>query len=320
MADYVKSFHPRLVGLTGSPDEIAAVAKAYRVYCQGRRSKSSRRLHDRSFGSHLRHGTGRCVSDALHPIGTGADELAEKLKQNSIVKRHCCRTASVVIAPRHRIAISLRSRVTCCTLESGGQSMLYHWYELGRAAFRPARAAAEPAGCCSNPLNPTHHTPIGRSAAAVRGVRARHAALRQAGVRIYAPRSWSTASSRAQRGGRREALLPSRPLQAGSRLARRGQHPRLLLVAPMSGHFATLLRGTVETFLPDHEVYVTDWQDARDVPLSAGPSISTTTSTPWSDLLLRRRRARVRRVPAVRAGAGRRALMEASATPPCRAR
>ena len=38
----------------------------------------------------------------------------------------------------------------------------------------------------------------------------------------------------------------------------------------MSGHFATLLRGTVETFLPDHEVYITDWQDARDVPLAAG--------------------------------------------------
>ena len=52
--------------------------------------------------------------------------------------------------------------------------------------------------------------------------------------------------------------------------ARAAQHPRLLLVAPMSGHFATLLRGTVETFLPDHEVYITDWQDARNVPLSAG--------------------------------------------------
>ena len=38
----------------------------------------------------------------------------------------------------------------------------------------------------------------------------------------------------------------------------------------MSGHFATLLRGTVETFLPDHEVYITDWQDARAVPPSAG--------------------------------------------------
>ena len=48
------------------------------------------------------------------------------------------------------------------------------------------------------------------------------------------------------------------------------QHPRLLLVAPMSGHFATLLRGTVETFLPEHEVYITDWQDARNVSLIAG--------------------------------------------------
>ena len=38
----------------------------------------------------------------------------------------------------------------------------------------------------------------------------------------------------------------------------------------MSGHFATLLRGTVETFLPDHEVYITDWQDARHVPIEAG--------------------------------------------------
>ena len=48
------------------------------------------------------------------------------------------------------------------------------------------------------------------------------------------------------------------------------QQPRLLLVAPMSGHFATLLRGTVEAFLPNHEVYITDWQDARYVPVSMG--------------------------------------------------
>ena len=46
--------------------------------------------------------------------------------------------------------------------------------------------------------------------------------------------------------------------------------PRVLLVAPMSGHFATLLRGTVRTMLPDHDVYITDWHNARDVPLSSG--------------------------------------------------
>src|ERR1700729_1156723 len=48
------------------------------------------------------------------------------------------------------------------------------------------------------------------------------------------------------------------------------QLPRVLLVAPMSGHFATLLRATVKTMLPDHDVYLTDWHNARDVPLTAG--------------------------------------------------
>ena len=46
--------------------------------------------------------------------------------------------------------------------------------------------------------------------------------------------------------------------------------PRILLVAPLSGHFATLLRGTVETLLPDNDVYITDWRNARDAPLTAG--------------------------------------------------
>ena len=46
--------------------------------------------------------------------------------------------------------------------------------------------------------------------------------------------------------------------------------PRLLVAAPLSGHFATLLRGTVETLLRDHDVYITDWVNARDVPLEAG--------------------------------------------------
>jgi polyhydroxyalkanoate depolymerase len=49
-----------------------------------------------------------------------------------------------------------------------------------------------------------------------------------------------------------------------------GEQPKLLVVAPMSGHFATLLRGTVRTLLADHDVYVTDWRNARDVPLRHG--------------------------------------------------
>jgi poly(3-hydroxybutyrate) depolymerase len=46
--------------------------------------------------------------------------------------------------------------------------------------------------------------------------------------------------------------------------------PKVLVVAPLSGHFSTLLRGTVETLLRDHDVYITDWTNARDVPVSAG--------------------------------------------------
>lgn len=48
------------------------------------------------------------------------------------------------------------------------------------------------------------------------------------------------------------------------------EQPRVLVVAPLSGHFATLLRNTVRTLLPDHDVYITDWHNARDVSLEAG--------------------------------------------------
>jgi polyhydroxyalkanoate depolymerase len=48
------------------------------------------------------------------------------------------------------------------------------------------------------------------------------------------------------------------------------EQPGVLLVAPLSGHFATLLRSTVKTMLPEHDVYITDWHNVRDVPVSAG--------------------------------------------------
>ena len=47
--------------------------------------------------------------------------------------------------------------------------------------------------------------------------------------------------------------------------------PKVLIFAPLSGHFATLLRDTVRTMLSHHDVTITDWKDARDVPLSEGP-------------------------------------------------
>jgi poly(3-hydroxybutyrate) depolymerase len=69
-----------------------------------------------------------------------------------------------------------------------------------------------------------------------------------------------------------EEAVASTPFATLRRFVKEGQgaQPRILLVAPMSGHFATLLRATARTLLVDHDVYVTDWHNARDVPLSAG--------------------------------------------------
>lgn len=70
---------------------------------------------------------------------------------------------------------------------------------------------------------------------------------------------------------REEAVLRL-PFGTLLRFAKDGvaDQPKMLVVAPMSGHFATLLRGTVRTLLRDHDVYITDWHNARDVPAAAG--------------------------------------------------
>jgi len=70
-----------------------------------------------------------------------------------------------------------------------------------------------------------------------------------------------------------ETIVVRKPFGQLKYFAREGAQrsdPRVLIVTPMSGHYATLLRGTVERLLPDHEVYVTDWRDAKMVPLSDG--------------------------------------------------
>ncbi len=70
----------------------------------------------------------------------------------------------------------------------------------------------------------------------------------------------------------REEIVLQMPFGQLKRFVKEGVEdaPRLLIVAPMSGHFATLLRGTVERMLPKHDVYITDWRDAKAVPLSDG--------------------------------------------------
>lgn len=69
-----------------------------------------------------------------------------------------------------------------------------------------------------------------------------------------------------------EEVVARTPFCSLLRLRRHGiaGQPRVLLIAPMSGHFATLLRGTAQTMLADHDVYITDWHNPRDIPLTAG--------------------------------------------------
>ncbi|WP_188237901.1 polyhydroxyalkanoate depolymerase [Sphingopyxis sp. LK2115] len=69
-----------------------------------------------------------------------------------------------------------------------------------------------------------------------------------------------------------EAIEARRPFGQLKHFKHKGTKnaPKLLIVAPMSGHYATLLRGTVERMLPGHDVWITDWRDARNVPLEAG--------------------------------------------------
>ena len=148
--------------------------------------------------------------------------------------------------------------------------MLYHWYELGHAAVRPARVAADSYRfLLKHPFNPITHTSMGRHAAAALEVFERT-------TRRYDKPAFGIAATMVdgERVAVQEEVVWQSPfcrlLHFRKETPARADAPRLLLVAPMSGHFATLLRGTVETFLPDHEVYITDWNDARGVPQALG--------------------------------------------------
>jgi len=150
--------------------------------------------------------------------------------------------------------------------------MLYHWYELGHVAVRPVRAAAGSARfLLSNPFNPLTHTSVARHTAAALEVFERTTRrYDKPGYRVDRTRVDGTEVGVSEEVVWQHPFCRLVHFKRNIPEARAARDPRLLLVAPMSGHFATLLRGTVETFLPDHEVYITDWQDARDVPLSAG--------------------------------------------------
>lgn len=155
--------------------------------------------------------------------------------------------------------------------ERGYAVLYYHLYELNHAAMGPFRAAADAARLYfKNPLNPFSHTPFGRNVAAA-------AELFERTTRRYGKPEFGIASTTVH--GERvpvvERVAWERPFCRLLHFEKmhRGNgrpQPKLLIVAPMSGHYATLLRGTVETMLQDHDVYITDWTDARMVPIAEG--------------------------------------------------
>jgi len=150
--------------------------------------------------------------------------------------------------------------------------VLYHWFEFGHAAVKPARVVVNNVKLLfNNPLNPLTHTHVGRQAAAACEV------FERTTRRYEKPTfGFTTTCVDGRDVAVREEVVWSKPFCNLIHFVRdiprqRASHdPRVLLVAPMSGHFATLLRGTVGALLPDHEVYITDWQDPRDIPLVAG--------------------------------------------------
>jgi poly(3-hydroxybutyrate) depolymerase len=149
--------------------------------------------------------------------------------------------------------------------------MYYKFYELNHAALQPLRAVADATRLFyRNPLNPVSRTPVGRSIAA-------SAELFERTTRRYGKPAFGIAETIVD--GRPvpvvERTIWSRPfcnLLHFERELPQGRKPdeKVLLVAPMSGHYATLLRGTVETLLPHADIYITDWADARMVPVSDG--------------------------------------------------
>jgi len=148
---------------------------------------------------------------------------------------------------------------------------LYMWYEATHALLGPARALAGSTKLFyNNPVNPLSHSPFGRGVAAA-------CEMFERTTRRYGKPEFGYGSVNVN-GVQTEIvedvllskpfcnLVNFRKMSAGRTL----NQPKILMVAPMSGHYATLLRGTVETFLPTHDVYITDWVDARTVPLSTG--------------------------------------------------
>lgn len=149
--------------------------------------------------------------------------------------------------------------------------MFYHLYEMNHAAMAPLRAGADlMRQACNNPLNPLSNTAFGRSLDA--GFEVFERLTRRYGKPEF---GISSTDIDGKIVGVVEEVVWTKPfcrLIHFNRLLpeERPADPKILLVAPMSGHYATLLRGTVGALLPHVDIYITDWIDARTVALTEG--------------------------------------------------
>lgn len=152
--------------------------------------------------------------------------------------------------------------------------MLYAAYEMTHAAVSPFRAASIAARQFMDPaVNPMAYMPQ---------TRAFNAALDmfERATRRYSKPEWGIGSTEIEGQAVPVTIDTVRKKPFGSLLRfqrdeaamkdERRDDPRVLIVAPLSGHHATLLRDTVRAMLPEHDVYITDWADARTVPVSEG--------------------------------------------------
>lgn len=185
------------------------------------------------------------------------------------VRAHDCNSA--IVTPRLQASFAVHNYGLFASPLRGTSLSFYQLYELNHAMIAPWRAVADATRLAfQNPFNPLAETQFGRSVAAA-------AELFERNTRRYGKPEF----------GLHETMVDGRPVPVAERVVwkkpfcsllhferelpkRRAADPRLLIVAPLSGHYATLLRGTVEAMLPEHDVYITDWQDARMVPLAEG--------------------------------------------------
>ncbi|MDX2289904.1 MAG: polyhydroxyalkanoate depolymerase [Hyphomicrobiaceae bacterium] len=150
--------------------------------------------------------------------------------------------------------------------------MNYHAYELAHAMMAPARMTAQSLKMqLSTPFNPLSMTPFGKAVAAACDVF-------ESVTRRYGKPAWGIDKTKVfglevpvsiETVYRKPFCNLLHFARDTAALGHR-YDPKVLIIAPMSGHYATLLRGTVQAMLPEHEVYITDWIDARDIPLADG--------------------------------------------------